>query len=159
MENLNIWITDHLSVYHKYGKLQLQIEEKGFIRFHKTDFLSLELHNSWSNKYISTEVRQTWEYFAWFSLLLGVGFDRDNFLHSSYCGAVFLICAKNSADNTGMFWCWAALAQSSVPYPTSSLTHPSDQKDIPYHMVPCLAYKSGERRTLGERRTMGECLE
>ena len=33
----------------------------------------------------------------------GFGWDRVNFLHSSWYGAVFWICDENGVDNSGMF--------------------------------------------------------
>ena len=33
----------------------------------------------------------------------GFAWDRVNFLHSSWYGAMVWICAENSVDNTGMF--------------------------------------------------------
>jgi len=33
----------------------------------------------------------------------GFGWDRVNFLHSSWYGATFWICADHSVDDTGMF--------------------------------------------------------
>lgn len=77
-----------------------------------------------SNKYSSTEVRQTWEYFAWLSLLLGVSFNRDNFLHGSYWGAIFWICGENSVDNTGIFLLFLHSAdKDSRPFLPLTLCH------------------------------------
>ena len=86
----------------------------------------------------------------------GFGWDRVNFLHSSSYGAVFWICAGNSADNTGMFSLLLSSAYTeSRPFLLLTPPHqrggwgctrswegtqrgqltPTDQRDIPYHMT------------------------
>ena len=106
------------------------------------------------------------------------GFDWVNFLHSSWYGAMFWICAENSADTQRCFSsCWAVLNQSQGLFCFSShqwggwgctrgwegtqpgqLT-PTDQRDIPDHVVSCSAYKAGGRRRRGvDVQSDGVCL-
>ena len=98
------------------------------------------------------------------------GWDRVNFLHNNWYGAVFWICAENSVDNTGMFQLWLSRAYTvSRPFLLLTPPHqpggwgcprswegtqpgqltPTDQRDIPYRMTSCAAYKAGGRRRKG----------
>ena len=86
----------------------------------------------------------------------GFGWDRVNFLPSSWYGAMFQICAENGADDTGMFSLLLSSAYTeSRPFPLLTPPHqrrgwgcgrswegtqlgqltPADQRDIPYHMM------------------------
>ena len=100
----------------------------------------------------------------------GFNWYRVNFLHSSYCGAMFWICAENSIDNTEMFLLLLSSAYiESRPFLLLTPPHqwagwrctrrwegtqpgqltPADQRDIPYHMASCSAYKAGGKRRRG----------
>ena len=107
-----------------------------------------------------------------FGLSLCAGFDwgRVNFLRSSWYEAMFWICAENSVDNTGMFSLLLSSAYTeSRPFLLLTAPHqrggwgctrswegtqpgqltPTDQRDIPYRMASCSAYKAGRRRRKG----------
>ncbi|XP_074989722.1 LOW QUALITY PROTEIN: tubulin alpha-8 chain-like [Calonectris borealis] len=100
----------------------------------------------------------------WLQLCAGFGWGRVKFLHSSWYGAVFWICAGNSVDNTGMFSFLLSRAYTgSRPFLLLTPPHqrggwggtrswegtqpgqltPTDQMDIPYHMTSCSAIKLG----------------
>ena len=99
----------------------------------------------------------------------GFGWDRVNFLHSSWYGATFWICAGNSVGNTAMFQLLLSSAYTeSRPFLLLTPPHqrvgwgctswegtqlgqltPTDQRDIPYHMMSCSAYKAGEEEGRG----------
>lgn len=99
----------------------------------------------------------------------GFGWGQVNFIHSSWYGAVFWICAENSADNTD---CFIVAEQGlnrakafSAPHPTPPArrlvytralerTHlgqltPTDHRGNADHLFSCSAYKVGERKRKG----------
>ena len=107
-----------------------------------------------------------------FNIFICAGFDwnRVNFFHSSYYGTMFWICAENSIDNTGVFSLLLSRAYTqSRPFLLLTPPHqragwgctrnwegtqsgqlsPTDQRDIPYHMTSCSAYKAGGKRRNG----------
>ena len=86
------------------------------------------------------------------------GWDRVNFLHSSWYGAMFWICAENSVDNSGMFSLLLSSAYTaSRPFLLLTPPHqrvgwgctrswegtqlgqltPTDKRGIPCHMTSC----------------------
>ena len=110
----------------------------------------------------------------------GFGWDRVNFLRSSWYGAMFWICAEDSVGNTGMFSLLLSSAYTEprpfllLPPPhqrggwggirswegtqLGQLT-PTDQRDIPDHKMSCSAYKAGgRRRKRGVVQSDGICL-
>ena len=68
----------------------------------------------------------------------GFGWDRVNFLHSSWYGAMFWICAENSVDNTRDVLVIAEQCLHRIKAwegtQPGQLT-PTDQRDTPDHMT------------------------
>jgi len=88
----------------------------------------------------------------------GFSWDRVNFLSGSWCSAMVLIWGVNNVDNILMF---LVVAKQSRTLQLLTLAWPSrctgsgegtqlgqltqtGQRDIPYHMTSCSAYKWGE---------------
>ena len=119
-------------------------------------------------------------WFPTFGACAGFDWDRVNFFHNSWYGALFWICAGNSVDNTGRFSLLLSSAHTeSRPFLLLTPPHqrvgwgctrswegtwlgqltPTVQRDIPYHMVSCSAYTAGGRRRKGgDIRSGGVCL-
>lgn len=69
---------------------------------------------------------------------VGFGWGSVNVLHSSWCGAVFWICAENRADDTGCFhYFWTAL----TPNQAILLLH------MPWHQWGCKEIRRDTDRT------------
>jgi len=88
----------------------------------------------------------------------GFSWDRVNFLCGSWCSAVFWIWGENNIDNILMFLvvarqsrffqlftlAWAARCMESGTGTQLGHLTPTGQRDVPYHMTSCSAYKLGE---------------